>query len=102
MPVICHNVMKIRVERTDPDRMRLSVFLGVDEGHLQKSGELVVDVGVYQNILCALRMGLELMVQKAPEATYVPLHVIVEGEMEALGRADELNGRMDVTRFPEP
>ena len=47
MPTVYHGVMKIRLLRAGPETLRLHVFLGVDEEHLQKSGELVLDIGEY-------------------------------------------------------
>lgn len=92
--------MKLRPTRINKDRIHVIVFCGQDEDHYQRAGELALSIGEYQNIVCALGMGLSHMVQNAPEATYIPMQVTVEGEMAALGREDELEGRPDVSVFP--
>jgi hypothetical protein len=98
--------MKARISAIDSyyhsDRLRVTLFSGVDEDHYQLVGELVLTVGEYQNLFCAWSMGLSRMVQRPDNENnvYVPITVTVEGEMTALGRASELDGKPDVSVFP--
>jgi hypothetical protein len=86
----------------DSERIRASFFFGTDKGHLQKCGDLVLDMGEWQALASAWGLGLEQMVQVVfrDDKCYVPLHIIVEGEKKALGREDELEGEPDVYEMP--
>lgn len=102
MQVVITTQGKIRLERMDPDRIRATVFFGPDKDHLQKSGELVLDVGEWQSLGAALGIGLEQMVQVVfkDDKCYVPMHLVIEGQMKALGREDELRGEPDISEMP--
>ncbi len=91
---------KIRLERKDSNRIRATFFFGVDAEHLQNAGELVLTVGEWQNLAIAIGLGLEKMIQVQDEKRYVPIQIVVEGEMGALGRGDELDGGRDSYSMP--
>ena len=92
---------KIRLERIDSKRVRAVFFFGVDEEHLQNSGNLVLTVGEWQNMAIALGLGLESMIQVGKDGDrHVPMSIVIEGEMTALERDDELDGKKDSFRIP--
>lgn len=91
---------KIRLVREPREQVRAAFFFGEDEGHYQKAGELIFHVNEYQSMACALFLGLCQMVQRGGDIEYIPLRVTLEGEMAALGRADELEGSEDKKCFP--
>ncbi len=92
---------KVKLKKTGDDRIRAQFFLGKSLGDLQLSGELILTIGEYQNIICGLSIGLSKMIRVADGVRYIPMRVHIEGEKTAFGRADELNGEKDETFFPE-
>lgn len=112
-------VVKLKLRRMDEDRMEVRVFVGEDEDHLQLSGQLVLSIGEYQRIACALGIGVKEMVQRTDNRIVgecygcggtgefmvknIPLRMMIEGEKEALGRKDELgDGEEDLVVVPDP
>ena len=79
-------ICKLRLERADPNRIRVRVFCGADEEHLEQTGTLLLHVGEYQTLSCALLMGSKQMIQTdvKGEVIDVPLQVTIDGEERAL------------------
>lgn len=102
MEVVIISQGKIHLERVDSDRIRASFFFGPDKDHLQKSGELILSVGDWQTLGAAMGLGLEQMVQVVYRdgKCYVPMSLIIEKQMKALGRENELEGKPDVSETP--
>lgn len=82
-------ICKLRLERADPPqkRIRVRVFCGEDSEHLECTGTLMLSVGEYQTLSCALLMGSKQMIQTdvLGQIIDVPLQVVIEGEEQALG-----------------
>lgn len=95
---------KIRLKRKDSLRICATFFFGSDEEHLQNAGELVLTEREWEYLVAAIGGGLGfakiMHVQTDELGKQLPFNVIVEGEMEALGREEELNGEPDVRRMP--
>lgn len=94
--------MKIKLERRQEERLCAKIFFGRDEKHYELVGELRLSVLEWQVLGCALRMGLVQMQQfHLPTSTrYVPVRVVIEGELHALGRAADLKGADDISVYP--
>lgn len=93
--------MKMRLKRLSSERLGIQFFLGPDRDHLQLAGDLNLNIGEWQVFGAALRTGIERHTQVTSDGdTIVPMQVIVEGQMKALGRENELHGRPDVVEYP--
>lgn len=59
-------------------------------------------VGEFQNLMCALGLGLQQMVQRDSTNTveYLPIRVTLVGEKQDLEREDMLCGKEDKVIFP--
>ena len=97
------SVMKLRFQETgDKERVRVQMFLGVDEGHLQNAGELVFGIDEWRAFARAFSRGLRqtCFIDYAHNVMTIPMKVYVEGEWTALGLEDELEGKPDVSIWP--
>jgi hypothetical protein len=93
--VIGH-VVRFKVNEEYDDNVRINVFAGVDEDHLQKSGELVMRMSEWQVFGSALILGAQRLKQVDGGITYIPLSVLSDDKLHG---AIDLAGRGDVTRW---